>query len=91
MITWGETDELCDTRHGHSGCGHGGILSGSLCVVKHYTRPINRFRQAIRDLWEDIHLWYLNTPIPLYWNFHVYRWWIRLGVFAFVVVIIWAV
>ena len=33
MITMGETDELCDTRIGHSGCGHGGILSGCLCLV----------------------------------------------------------
>ena len=71
-------------------CHH--LVVGDCChMVKHYVKPINRFKQAMRDRWEDVYLWYLNTPIPLYWNFHTYRWWIRLGVFAFVVLIIWAV
>lgn len=60
-------------------------------MVKRYTRPFNKFKQRLADAWDDVYLWYLNTPIPLYWNFHIYRWWIRLMVFAFVVGIIWAV
>ena len=68
------------------------LVVGDCCdMVKHYTKPINRLRQKLITIWEDVYLWYLNTPIPLYWNFHIYRWWIRLSVFAFVVLIIWAV
>ena len=33
MITWGETDDICDTRIGDSGSGHGGILSWCVCLV----------------------------------------------------------
>jgi len=36
MITMGETDELCDTRIGHSGCGHGGILSWRVRLVTQF-------------------------------------------------------
>ena len=71
--------------------GHHLVVGDCHHMVKHYTRPINRLKQKLVLIWEHIHLWYLNTPIPLYWNFHIYRWWIRLSVFAFVVLIIWAV
>jgi len=43
----------------------------------------------VRDRWDDVYLWYLNTPIPIYWNFHIYRWWIRGGVMASIFLVLY--
>ena len=67
---------LCGTDHDNVG------------MVKRYTRPFNRFKPRVRDAWDDVYLWYLNTPIPIYWNFHIYRWWIRGGVAVLLVLLL---
>ena len=70
-----------------------------VCVLvrpmKHYTKPINRLKQkAIRRL-EGFELWYLNAQINnrllSMWHWHPHKWWIRVGIIAFIIFIIWAV
>ena len=59
-----------------------GFLHGSLCVVKHYTRPFNRLRQRIHTVWDQVYLAWLNSPWPIYWNLHIHRWWFRVAVIS---------
>ena len=63
--------------------------------MKHYTKPHNRLIQRVQQKWEDICLWYLNLQITnrfvCAWHWHPFKWAIRLAVFAFIGLIIWAV
>ena len=79
-----------DTGHHHNHCGVGGTVD-----MKHYTKPINRLIQKVQQRWEAVCLWYLNLQITnrfvCAWHWHPFKWVIRLGVFAFIGLIIWAV
>lgn len=60
-------------------------------MVKHYTRPFNRLRQRISGWWDQVYLAWLNSPWPIYWNFHIYRWWFRVAVIGILFMAVYSI